>query len=578
MLQIQKEYINYINSLKNELIKVDMKSSLANDVNLGGYAKLIKNTELIIPVIGAFSAGKSTLINSFLDSKILPENITPETALATELRYSDNERIEAVNKEGNITTFSIDEIDKIKESSSEFKYLKVYLLNENLKNIEPLILVDMPGFESPLDLHNQAIMEYINKGVHYIVLTSVEDGTITRSMERQLRDIQEFGRDFSFFLSKSNLRADSEVKEVANRLQEQIEDYFDIQKEVVPVDDNGGESLKKILLSIDPEEIFKSLFVDVLKENFFTITEMLNITISALGNDKKRNEEVIQELQDSLVKIQQERDHLIEEAQERYSNTNVNRIVEAVGRELTNSLDELVNAGIVGGQDAMSQLISEIVRHSLIVHIKDSMSNISDEIVDSFSINLVDLNSSMSEFTLSENWLGKITDTAKNMLNNAKGSLDGIIENRQKNKNAETMYKAITSVLAITTTVLEPIVEVIIVFLPEILGGLLENYQKQKQKEQLQSTILTQVIPSLKRELRTKLPEIFNQQVQEMIKDVSEQFEQMIEEKREVIEKTQKEIDTKNIDLQKEIEVYQDILNNITVLTNQTLYKTGEEK
>ena len=571
MLTIQTKYIKYINALNQEIEKTKFSEEMKEKLSL--TEDFLIKTELLIPIIGAFSAGKSSLINSFLGKEYLPVKLTPETALATELRYSEEEYIEAVKSDNTIRKFLIDEIEQITEISHEFKFLRMFINNTKLKEIRPLILVDMPGFESPLDLHNQAIMEYINRGVHYIVLTSVEDGTITRSMIRQLTDIQEYGRDFSFFLSKTNLRSESEAKEVADNLQEQVEEYFDVKKDVELINDNGGDSLQKILLSIDPEKLFEDLFLNSLKNNYYAITEMLNITISSLGKDKKRNEEVIDELKESFQKIQKERDLLVEEANERYSNANVNRIVESVGKELSNNLDELVTSAVNGGQDAMSHLISEITKHTLITNIKDSMSDISDKVIDSFSTNLTNLNPSMSEFTMSDNWLEKITDTTKNMLGNAKGSLNNIIDQRNKSENNDKMYKIITTILATTTTVLTPILELIIIFLPELLDGLFESYKKKKQEEQVRNMILTQIIPSLKRELRSKLPLIFNQQVQEMIKNISQQFEQVIDEKKQAIEATQQEIDNKNIDIQEEIILYKNINNNITTLANNTLYK-----
>lgn len=53
--------------------------------------KHISNTDLIVPVIGAFDAGKSSLLNLFLGKKYLSEGI----ALATELHYNTSEYIEA---------------------------------------------------------------------------------------------------------------------------------------------------------------------------------------------------------------------------------------------------------------------------------------------------------------------------------------------------------------------------------------------------------------------------------------------------------------------------------------------------
>ncbi|HIP12805.1 MAG TPA: hypothetical protein EYG73_08825 [Arcobacter sp.] len=573
MLQNQQKYINYLNKLEEELTQIKIDSEVKRNFNLQHRKDTIKKIELLIPIIGAFSAGKSSLLNSFLGKNYLPVKLTPETALATELRYSNEEYIEAIKADNSIQKFAIDEIVEITKVSHEFKFLRMFINNQKLKEIEPLILVDMPGFESPLDLHNQAIMEYINRGVHYIVLTSVEDGTITRSMVRQLTDIKEYGRDFSFFLSKTNLRAKSESEDIAQNVQEQIEEYFDIDKDVILIDDNGGESLQKILLSIDPEELFKHLFIDDLKENYYAITEVINTTISTLGKSKNRNIEVISELKESLTKLQQERDRLVNEANERYSNSSVNRIVESVGKELSNNLDELIVSAVNGGQDGMSHLISEITRHSLVSNLKDSMNNISNDIVDSFSSNLSSLNSSMSEFTMSDNWLEKITDSTKTMLTSARGSIDDIVSERKKSKNDDKIYKVITTILATTTTVLAPIIELVIIFLPELLDALFESYKKKKQEEQIRTTILTQVIPSLKRELRSKLPEIFNQQVQEMIKSISQQFEGVIEEKTQTIEATQKEIDEKIVNIEETINIYTKVNSNITALANQALYK-----
>ena len=573
MLKNQKKYLDYLNQVEEELSNVNIDQTVINNFKIEELKNALQEVELLVPIIGAFSAGKSSLINSFLGKNYLPVGLTPETALATELRYSNEEYIEAVKADNSIEKFEIDQIDEITNISHQFKYLRMFISNKKLQEIEPLILVDMPGFDSPLDLHNQAIMEYINRGVHYIVLTSVEDGTITRSMVRQLSNIQEYGRDFSFFLSKTNLRAKEEAKEVAQNLQEQIEDYFDIEKEVVMIDDNGGESLKKILLSIDPEQLFKNLFIDALKDNYYTITETLNTIISSLVKDKDKNQDVILELKESLSQLQKERDRLLDEANEKYSNTNVDRIIEAVGKELTNSLEELVNTAMTSGQESMSHLISEITRSVLISKLKDSMSDISDNIVDSFSTNLSNLNNSMSEFTMTNNWLEKVTDTTKNMLNSGKSALENIINNRKKSGNNDKMYKIVTTILATTTTVLAPIIELVIIFLPDLLGGLFEKYQQDKQREQIKNALLTQVIPSLKRELRAKLPEIFNQQVQEMITSISQQFEGAIEDKKQAIETTQKEIIKQIDNIEETIQSYKNVNNNITKLANNTLYK-----
>ncbi len=116
--------------------------------------------------MGNFSAGKSTLLNRFLEKSVLPTGITPETSLATELHYSANERIEAFsNNDEKAESFELNEqsFEVIKKNATEYSYLKVYLNNEALKNSAPLVFVDMPGFNSPIPSHIHAILEYLEK-------------------------------------------------------------------------------------------------------------------------------------------------------------------------------------------------------------------------------------------------------------------------------------------------------------------------------------------------------------------------------------------------------------------------------
>ncbi len=574
MLKIQKLYIDYISKIENEIAKTNLIDSIVHRFHFKDRISAIKETELLIPVIGAFSAGKSSLLNSFLGENRLPEKITPETALATELRYSENDYIEAVNSNDDIETFSIDDIEKIKDRASEFKYLRMHLKNKKLENIEPLILVDMPGFESPLDLHNQAIMEYINRGVHYVVLTSVEDGSLTKSMRRQLENIQEYGRGFSFFLSKTNLKPQTEVEEIKEQVQEQLEEDFDLSDGIGLVDNNGGKSLQRILSQIAPEKLFENIFLEDLKDNFFSIKEAINTSISTLSKNKEENKKAIMQLKKALDETTQKKNYLIAEARSKYSDAKINTIVEAVGRDLSDSIDEIVSVGITGGSTALSNTISEITKSSLISNVKGSMSEISNDIVDDFSIGLADLNSTMSDFTLSKSWLTSITDTTKKMFDGVSSGLNNILKDRQDtSKGKDATYKILTTVLAVTTTVLNPILELVIVFLPNIISALFDLGKEEKQKAQIKQAILTNTIPSLKRELRAKLPTIFNAQVNELILSIGEQFEGVIAEKQASIESTQKEIDEKNIDIEEAIQAYKSANDTITTLANNTLYK-----
>jgi GTPase SAR1 family protein len=255
MLDTQKLYCDYL----EDIAELTRSVGITNE-RLDSLRGAVVGAELLVPVIGAFSAGKSTLINSFLEKNCLPVDITPETALATELHYSVSERLEAVRANGSTDRYQLSGFSDLKEKASEYRFVRAYINSDQLKTIQPLVLVDMPGFDSPVGQHSQAIIEYIGRGTHYVVLTSVEEGNLTRSMLRQISDVYDVNKGISFFLSKSNLRGAVEVGEIVEKISSQLEDYFNESHTIVSVGADGGKDLARIIERIDPEALMTKLF------------------------------------------------------------------------------------------------------------------------------------------------------------------------------------------------------------------------------------------------------------------------------------------------------------------------------
>lgn len=568
MLKQQNEYLNFLSEIKEYVSEV--KTVNVNDFKINEIYSMIKEAELLIPIIGAFSAGKSTLLNSFLGKSYLNVAVTPETALATELRYSSSEYIEAVKNNGEIEKFNIDDSSKIKDRSAEFKYVKYYINNDTLKNIEPLILVDMPGFESPLDSHNKAILEYIERGVYFIVLQSVEDGNITKSMIREIENISNLGRKFSFFLSKTNLKPQAEVNEISSMVKEQLNDYFDIDSDITLVDNNGGKSLNAIILTINPDGLVEELYSSNLKDLFLDIKQTINTSISALNNDKEKNNGIIKELKKGIEDLEREQESMISEVQARYGNRNINNIVEEVGRVLSNNINELVQSYKSGGQYSLNVTINEIVKNSLANSIQNAMVDINKEIINSFIIQLHSIDKTMSNITLSDGAINSIGKNANDLYNNA----GAIIGKFAKNLGTTGVSAVLGGVLGFVIPVIGPIVGVLVALLPTILSSFFgTKNQEDQQLEQIKNAILTQVIPQVKGEIRNKIPPMFNEQIQNMIKSISESFKEKISQKVDALEATQKEIDAKKMDIETTINKYKDIIEKITALANKVLYK-----
>ncbi|ADD67414.1 conserved hypothetical protein [Denitrovibrio acetiphilus DSM 12809] len=573
MLSMQAKYCDYLEKVENELKILDLHSETTQSFKFDEFKEAIINKELTIPVVGAFSAGKSSFINSFLGKDYLSVNITPETAIATELRYSADEKIEAIASSGSPTTYEITEMASVISKSEQFKFIRLYLNNANLKSIAPLILVDMPGLNSPMDLHNRAIIEYIEKGVYYLVLTSIEEGTLTRSMVRQLLDIKEFGKDFSFFLSKTNLRSEKEVEEIKQNLLEQINDYLEMSKEIVSIDDNGGDNLRKLLDKIDPDELIENIFANPLKDQFFTISDSINTAISSFSKTKNENEESLQILESSLNNLIDEKKRLIQETTDQYTNINVDLIVEKIGRKLLDNADELANKALSSDQDELKNTISEIVRHAVIYEMKKIVDNFSDEIVNKFAIKIKEINSETSDFIIPDLWVDKIADSAKKIANYTDSSIKKIIEDRKGRSDTGNMYKTITTALSILSNVLNPVLELVIVFLPNVINMLFKNSNEQRQKEAVKSKIMTEVIPGIKSNVRNNIPPVMKEQLTSIIDNIGSRFEEAITVRKEAVAEAQKKLEKENTDINAQISNYKNALSNINTLANNLIFK-----
>ena len=103
------------------------------------------------------------------------------------------------------------------------------------------------------------------------------------------------------------------------------------------------------------------------------------------------------------------------------------------------------------------------------------------------------------------------------------------------------MYKGITGAIALTTSIIAPLAELIIITLPEIIGFITDLIRKKKVREDIRS-LLTEKVPEIKRSIRTKVMASLTEQTQTLVQTVSAHFEEMLKEKTAEIEKAQEDL------------------------------------
>lgn len=564
MLPVQAKYVEFLQSLKSEL-----QALRTLDIESFGIDNAIANitsTELLIPVIGGFSAGKSSLLNSFLQEEILSVAVTPETALATELHYSAQEYAEAITPSGQSVRFEKSQMEQLKNRASEFSYAKLYLNKQCLKDIEPLVLVDMPGFESPLASHNKAIFEYIRRGVYFVILQSVEHGNITASVRREIDNLLTFERKFSFFLSKSNLKAKGELEEIRTFVQEQLSDYFDYEGQVECIGKDGGANLAKIISTLNPNAIIEDLYLTGLQDRFSQIKQTINTHITALSQDREQNAKDIQDLKDGLQKLEQQRDSLIAQAQERYSDTNISKIINGVNNALNRGLNEIAQSYMSGGDSALDSTINSIVKSTLSQEVKTSMEHIGEDVIHAFGKQLADTFSTIQRLSLSDAICNvidvkKLGGTAATLFTNATESM--------------AKYGGIVGIIGRLGVFISPIVTPLLTAIVSLLPTLVQllfGDTEQKKLESVKNALLTQVFPQILAELRAKLPPELQEQTTKLIESISQEFAEQIAQKLQAMEAAQSELESKKHEIEQMIATYKKVLDSITSLANTALY------
>ncbi len=478
----------------------------------------IQKQQLVIPVVGNFSAGKSTLLNRFLEKSVLPTAITPETSLATELHYSANEHIEAFsNNDEKAESFELNDqsFEVIKENAPKYSYLKVYLNNEALKNSAPLVFVDMPGFDSPISSHTHAILEYLERGVHFVILTSAEEGSLTKRMVRELKNLLEFDKGLSFILSKTNLRTPSQVEEISHYIQDQIQDHLDLTTHLI-YSNKDNNALLEVADKIDAEKLFSSLYLKRLKFLNSQLQNSLKSVIESFDYSKEKALEEIKALDLGVKGIEKNYEKSRANLEEEYSSVAVGSVVKKVIEEVREQKPYL--ASLINKPDELNSEIKSITQQSLIKNAKLEIEKINLSFSKDFHAEFESLNKLSSDLSV---------------------NLEHGIELGVNALSVILSKIPVTRPFALILQELKPLLKDLLTLLPNIINSFFRNEEKERAK--LENLIEVKVIPEVQYELKKVLPGLFNECLENSLKSLKDRCELEITHKKQEIALVQKE-------------------------------------
>ena len=137
----------------------------------------VVNPSHYVVMLGETSSGKSALINSILEKKVMIESVRPTTGVVAEVIVSDEEDAwSKIGKDGNITEIDKEEFDKlVVKPTSDIHRLRYRGKSKNEKYCG-IRLFDTPGYGSLVDYHEDVLKEFIPEGDFIVYVVSYRVG------------------------------------------------------------------------------------------------------------------------------------------------------------------------------------------------------------------------------------------------------------------------------------------------------------------------------------------------------------------------------------------------------------------
>jgi hypothetical protein len=337
---LKENYLEKIEEIKNIINKYDLDFNQEDNETI----EEIKNFALKVLMLGVFNAGKSTLLNKFLnDTKFLKVNSEAETAVPCELKYSTDEKT-LIHKTNGKVVRELKDYNVRAEEGAGIEYLEKFLDIKKLKDLGDIILVDMPGLDSSNDAHEEAINKYISAGAYYILLTDPENGGIKDSTGKFLNKILKYPDQFSVLLTKTDLSSKEHCEDVINDLKDQFrEKNLDIF--IGQTKRGDYRDFERILENIEYNNIFKNIYRD-------RVLDIINLKASYLTTILKNKDLDVSEIEEN-IKINEENfieiEKKIEKEKEKFNNNQIkNEIVEEFRSRLNSHFSEFKSAAKKG--------------------------------------------------------------------------------------------------------------------------------------------------------------------------------------------------------------------------------------
>ncbi len=496
-----------------QLIEIQEKYGIDSEESKKIYEG-IDSYHVNTPVVGNFSTGKSSMINAVIGKPLLGVEITPETAVPTEIYYGDNKVYEY--DKGEIVERSIEELPLKGLTIQTTDLVKIEFDNEFLKEIKTVNIVDLPGFDTNFELHNRAIDQYLPNSLAYLLVVSSDEPVLKESISEFLKELKVYNMPVYVVITKCSRLDDDELaecKDLLKKLVGKIVERDDVK--VACVDSYGRvnvDELKDILREIQSQtgRIFVNKYSKALKQSSMLaevyLMERIDKACLSTSRLEEEEEKIKRKMDDISIEIEKEKQNF-----DRQAKVCINTIKERIQSDLDGTIPT-ISAMIENGTD-ITEKINSVVRRSVRIGINTEFEPKLKKYVEHIS--------EMITIEFPENEL--IVDNLGNVL--------------KANVVDEVTKTALPVILAGVGFVLNPIGAVI----GGILGvtfDILHNVKSNKKKEKEIDKATKAIVAEVSKQTATSI----ENEITKYIEKINGRIEQDVLKKKSVLEKSLSDI------------------------------------
>lgn len=306
------------------------------------------SAQLILPLIGEFSAGKTSLINALTDSKVLETASLPTTATLYQIIFGAPEnKAVALSAEGEEVELQLDALknDELK------KYPTVTLFDTSTKVPKDIIFVDTPGLSSPDPRHREVLTSILPR-VDAILLTVDANQAVTRSLVEFVKSMRLAEKPIYLILNKIDTKSPSELQDLKRGIARDVD---------LPIDSlvcasayaNNISELQQLLSKIQAEKTQIIAKVDALRTKEL-ISELRSFIAEILrsSSSPKELKEAVRAQERELERLQSNIRQLMERVEEKLSDK-VDETQSTLRTQLWSSLNGILSKKGISYNDAI---------------------------------------------------------------------------------------------------------------------------------------------------------------------------------------------------------------------------------